>query len=202
MQGPVLQTRILRAKLIPQQLLQLVDGPDTKGAAVWVVLDVPPSQQRRLNTYRRLPLGQGLHQRVNLLNTEGLAILRETQSVADRVLEALNTEDFAGCAPVRGYPRLTRDMRRLNTKSAPKPDTKLSGINWLWLLLPDLVTIPQLQMPGGMDTLHLLVLPQPLPHQVFVGVYRWILPGKGPLQGILGAMFSRQCIDVPATHLL
>ena len=91
-----------------------------------MILRVPLPQQEGLRqVYGRLSLGQSYNQTVNALITELLPILRQTQAVADRMLDVVHTHQAASRAPRADAPSLASLHAGIHLQYGPKPYSKL-----------------------------------------------------------------------------
>ena len=111
-----------------------------------MILRVPLPQQEGLRqVYGRLSLGQSYSQTVNALITELLPILRQTQAVADRMLDIVYTHQATGRAPRADAPRLARTLAGIHLQYRPKPCSKVGRFKGRGLgVFADTVAILQL----------------------------------------------------------
>ena len=86
-----------------------------------MILRVPLPQQKGLRqVYGRLSLGQSYSQTDNALITELSPILRQTQAVADRVLDVVHTHQAASRAPRADAPSLARLLAGIHLQYGAK----------------------------------------------------------------------------------
>ena len=117
---------VIRPEIFTEMRLKLVCIGDTEWTTVWMILRVPLPQQERLRqVYRRLSFGQSHSQTVIRLISELFPILRQTQAVADRVLDVAHTHQAASRAPRADAPSPTRLLAGIHLQYTPKPYSKL-----------------------------------------------------------------------------
>ena len=110
------------------------------------MLRVPlPQQEGIRQVYGRLSLGQNYRQTDKALTIELSPILRQTQAVADRVLDVVHTHQAASRAPRADAPGLARLLAGIHLQCGAKPYSEIGRLKSRGLgVFADTVAILQL----------------------------------------------------------